>query len=230
MSFKNNAERLRDVLKKAKKHGLDSSGNMFDFKSKRKESYDGIIKSCLNAIKKNDLGNYEINEHIKDLDVLLGNGKIDSVIENLNKILVIYNGLSVSKVKNFKINFSKIPVGVRDEVKADFTELEKCFNAKLFRSAVILCGRILEVCLHRKYYEFTGVDALEKSPGIGLGKLVAKLVDKEVKFEPGLTQQIHLINQVRVGSVHKRKEIFNPSAEQTHAMILFTLDIVNKLF
>ena len=94
----------------------------------------------------------------------------------------------------------------------------------------MLCGRLLEIALHRKYYEITGQDILEKNPGIGLGKIIAKLAEKDIKFEPGLTQQIHLINQLRVSSVHKQKDAFYPTKQQTHAMILYTLDVLEKLF
>lgn len=243
MDFKSSVERLKDTLRKVKVHGADSSSdNLLDFKERRKDSYNKVIVSCLSAIKENDFGELvsfnknnkekvlEINEYVKDLDILLNNSKIDELIVNLDKILKVYSLLSIPEVKGFEMNFSRIPVDIVDEIKADFIELERCFNSKLYRSAVILCGRVLEIALHRKYYEVSGVDALEKSPGIGLGKLIAKLIEREVKFDPGLTQQIHLINQVRIGSVHKKKEVFNPSLEQTQAMILYTIDVVNKLF
>ena len=82
----------------------------------------------------------------------------------------------------------------------------------------------------RKYYEATGHDILEKNPGIGLGNLIKKLKDKNVNLDPALTNQIHLINQVRVFSVHKKKEIFHPSEQQTKAMILYTLDVLERIF
>jgi hypothetical protein len=124
----------------------------------------------------------------------------------------------------------RMPAEVSAEVSADLEELEKCFENGCYRSCVILCGRLLEVALHRKYYEVTGLDILEKNPGIGLGNLVAKLAEKEVKLDPGLTQQIHLINQVRIFSVHKKKESFYPSRDQAQAIILYTNDILRKLF
>lgn len=124
----------------------------------------------------------------------------------------------------------KLPAEIREDLVADLQEVEKCFNAGCYRSAVILCGRILEAVLHRKYYDVTGKDILETQPGIGLGTLIAKLAEKNVQFDPGLTQQIHLINQVRVYSVHKKQSAFAPTKEQAHAMVLFTVDVVNKLF
>jgi hypothetical protein len=71
---------------------------------------------------------------------------------------------------------------------------------------------------------------METSPGIGLGKIIAKLTERNIRFDPGLTQQIHLINQVRISSVHTKKDSFYPSKGQTQAMILYTLDVLRKLF
>lgn len=123
-----------------------------------------------------------------------------------------------------------IPHEIKDDLLADLTEIRKCFDAGCYRSAVILCGRVLEVCLHRKYYEATGTDALEKSPGIGLGNLIAKMRDKGVQMDPAVTQQIHLVNQVRVFSVHKKQQAFSPSKDQAQAIILYTTDLMNRMF
>jgi hypothetical protein len=137
---------------------------------------------------------------------------------------------SLNDKEKFNFDFSKVHSDIKEEILADLEEIQKCFKAKCYRSAVILCGRLLEISLHRKYYDITQKDILETNPGIGLGKLIAKLVEKKVDFEPGITQQIHLINNVRISSVHKKKKPFKPSKAQTHATILFTLDIIEKLF
>ncbi len=109
-------------------------------------------------------------------------------------------------------------------------EIKKCYNSGCYRSAVVLCGRLLETALHRKYYETTGADILEKNPGIGLGNLIAKLTEKGVQLDPGLSHQIHLVNQVRIFSVHKKQRAFYPTKTQTNAIILFTTDTLEKLF
>ncbi len=128
------------------------------------------------------------------------------------------------------LQLTLVPEEIRKEMESDAKELEKCFRAECYKSCAILCGRMLETALHRKYYEETGQDLLEKSPGIGLGNLVAKLSEKEIFDDPGITQQIHLINQIRIFSVHKKKVPFNPNKNQVQAMILYTLDILNRLF
>ncbi len=80
------------------------------------------------------------------------------------------------------------------------------------------------------YYDATGVDILEKNPGIGLGNLIAKLREKNVNLDPALTQQIHLINNVRIFSVHKKQQAFMPSQGQANAIILYTVDVLGKMW
>lgn len=152
------------------------------------------------------------------------------VIDSMAEYLAENIGKQQVQKQRLEFRVSRIPEEVRPDMEADLKELRKCFDAECYRSSVILCGRILETSLHRLYYEAAGIDALEKNPGIGLGKLIAKLTEKNFKFDPGLSQQIHLINQVRIFSVHKKKDVFYPSKPQTEAIILFTLDTVNKLF
>ena len=151
-------------------------------------------------------------------------------LENIDRLLELAKTLPVAS-RGIRLGMPKnIPAEISSEIAADLNELEKAFTSQCYRAATILCGRILETCLHRKYYEITGNDILEKNPGIGLGKLIAKLAEREVVFDPGLTQQIHLVNQVRIHSVHVKKESFHPSPQQTHAMILYTLDVVERMF
>jgi len=142
---------------------------------------------------------------------------------------VIDNIQSIEKENIPKLRIVGLPADVSDAVNADLDEIERCFQHACYRSAIILCGRVLEIALHRKYYDVHKKDILETQPGIGLGKLIAKLKEKAVVFDPGITEQIHLINNIRVHSVHKKQEVFSPSKEQTQAVILYTIDIVRKL-
>jgi len=135
---------------------------------------------------------------------------------------------AVDEKKSFKV--PRLPSDIKGEVLADINEVQLCMKSACFRSAVILCGRIMETALHRKYFDATGQDLLEKAPGTGLGNLIAKLSEKGVKLDPGLPNQIHLINQVRVYSVHTKKEPFSPSKSQAEAIVLYTMDILDKLF
>jgi len=151
--------------------------------------------------------------------------------EKLAELRLLAESIRVPVSKKLKVTVpGNIPRAIRGDIVADLNELEKSFNSGCYRAATILLGRVLETSLHRKYYETTGLDILEKNPGIGLGKLIARLSEKNVHFDPGLTQQIHLINQVRVHSVHVKKRCFYPTEQQTYAMILYTLDVLEKMF
>ena len=128
------------------------------------------------------------------------------------------------------VDAPRFPHSVNAEMRADFEEMSRCIEAKCFRSSIILCGRMLETALHCKYFDATGNDLLEKSPGIGLGNLIAKLANKGVLVDPALGNQIHLINQVRIHSVHKKKALFAPSEDQAKAVVMYTMDAIRKLF
>lgn len=165
-------------------------------------------------------------------------GQIKALVDKLSltadmselKLLVEHIAELTAKIKVHKAVKMSVPFDIRSDVEADLNELQKCYDAGCYRSAVILCGRLLETALHRVYFDCTGNDLLEKSPGIGLGNLIAKLKENHVELDPGLSNQIHLINQVRVHSVHQKKDLFTPSREQAHAIMLYTVDVLGRLF
>ena len=238
---------LEKTIKKMAAGNKDSSTKAQispNFKKGKELSYYYALKGHLKNLDKRTaefLNSYLSKENSASLNkiILLVNEIKDSYLGKdyekiLKKINEIYDSLPIleeSKTQNpAKFKKSKLPQEIREEVFADIQELEKCYAAECYRSCVVLCGRILETCLHRKYFDVTGFDVLEKSPGIGLGNLIAKMQEKEIKLAPGITQQIHLINNVRIHTVHKKKELFVPSKEQTNAIILFTIDSVNQLF
>jgi len=246
--FKKNLINLKNAVDNAISKEIDLSKKiekdkmLYDFKEKQKEYYIKAVENALKFIKSNSL---ELNQLIKfdrtnivgvnellELMPSLESKDIQVLSKTINKMIAIAEHLNFPKKDLEKIFPAPdiIPLDIKEEIKADINELNKCFNAGCYRSVVILCGRLLETALHRKYFETTGKDILEKNPGIGLGNLIAKLNEKNVKFDPGLTQQIHLINQVRVFSVHKKKEAFYPNKDQANAMVLYTLDVLGKMF
>jgi hypothetical protein len=211
---------------------------------KRKESY--IISSLKNIIKKisNRSWEFALKLNNKEKALFIFNLSIEIEKFSLKEIKILEKNIfnlsefiSKQEISNETNNDGglipsniKVPNAISDEVNSDLYEMKKCFSYGLYKSTVVLCGRILEVSLHRKYYDITGQDILDTQPGIGLGKLVAKLSEKKVKFDPGINEQIHLINKIRIQSVHKKEEHFIPTKEQAYATILYTLDIVKKLF
>ena len=191
-----------------------SSNNVTDFKNSRHNAIINSIQSLLDRIETLNPDTGIIISKIrecKDYEIMLELAfKLPLVAEQRTKLYV--------------------PGNVKDEVDADWKEANDCFESGLYRSCVILCGRILEIALHSKYYQVTGIDLLEKAPGIGLGNLIAKLSDRGAFIDPGLSNQIHLINQVRIHSVHKKSFPFIPSRDQAQAIMLYTKGAIEKLF
>jgi len=226
-----------DVNKK-----IDPEKALYDFKEKKQDYYIKNFQSNLSLAKSNslelsqlsrfDIKNQPLVDEILELIPELDQKDLNVLDKTVKKLILLTKQLNFpeKKVEKKFIIKTTLPIEIESDVKADLAEINKCFNAEAYRSAIILCGRILETILHRKYYEATNNDLLEKSPGIGLGNIIAKLKEKNIDIDPALTQQIHLINNVRVFSVHKKKQAFVPSKDQTHAIILYTLDILEKVF
>lgn len=247
MTFKKDLINLQNAVSLAIKNDIcldrkpDNEKSIYDYKEKQRIYYFNSLKSKLRLVKSDSLelprlikvniSNEPPITKILELIPELDNNNINELEKTVKNIIELSKQIEFPK-KELEKTFSMpaVPADITPEIKADVFELNKCFNNACYRSSVILCGRILETALHRKYFEVTGNDLLEKAPGIGLGNIIAKLKDKNVGLDPALTNQIHLINQVRVFSVHKKKEAFYPSKEQTHAIILYTLDILEKIF
>ena len=237
MEFKKEVLRLVDIYEDLEKYDVDLSQAALpslDFKKSRHNLYIQSLeqtvkrlRSLVETIRPNE-DDFDTLKQIKGIV-----SKLDTKDKDQLKLLTfqLRDLSNMIRVEEEKVEVpSSIPSDIYEEVKADLNEISICMTAGCYRSAVILCGRIIEVLLHRKYYEATENDLLEKSPGIGLGNVIAKMKEKGIEFDPGITQQIHLINQVRVFSVHKKQQPFNPSREQAEAMVLYTRDIMQKLF
>lgn len=248
MTFQKNIINLQNAISLAIKHNIDlkkepdKEKSLYDYEEKQKIYYRNNLISNLKLVKSNALSLLQLNKHdirnqpyvdqILESIPELENKELTKLDKTVKKLLNITKQLNFPK-RDLEEIFSlptNIPQDISSDIKADINELNKCFNNSCYRSSIVLCGRLLEIALHRKYYEATNKDLLEKSPGIGLGNIIAKLKEKNIRLDPGLTNQIHLINQIRVFSVHKKKEAFYPSKQQTQAAILYTLDILDKLF
>lgn len=213
---------------------------MYDYKSKRADFHQRSISGCIRDITSAVSSIHEENKGdtvAADLRTLLQKLQETGEYQELQAVAGQMKHAAsrlrqqATKEVPFKLpSLPRLPPEVHNDMTADFNELQQCFAAGCYRSTVILCGRLLETALHRKYYDATGKDILETSPSIGLGSLVGKLNDLNLPLGPGLTDQIHLINNVRVSSVHKKQQAFLPTKEQAQAIMLFTVDCVRKLF
>jgi len=246
-TFKKNLNLLSSAVDtyELQSKGVDPDANdVLDYKAGRAKYSKTSVRNSINMLKNSAWDLVELRKADKDngpaiMDILsrvsrLSDGQgSDELRKNVAGLVELSNSLSaplaVGKT-GLTFDIPTLPDEITPDVIADLNEIRKCFDAESYRGCIILCGRVLESALNRKYYEASGADLLETSPGLGLGKIIAKLSEKGVKFDPGLTQQIHLINQVRIFSVHKKSDAFYPSKGQAQAMILYTMDVLKKLF
>ncbi len=249
LDFKKSINKLKSSLNNiiSKKLNLKKQKikRLFDFRQNKEDYVKVSLSNSMKKLKSSAWALSEIynlsktNEQniIKILELVIKTeqkyqmSNFEDMLSCLEDIAEITALLKSGTIKEDELNFDMptLPSSIEPDVMADIRELKRCFNAKCYRSSTILCGRILETALHRKYFEATNKDILETSPGIGLGNLIAKLNNK-IEFDPGIKDQIHLINKVRISSVHKKKEAFFPTKQQAYAIILYTLDILKKLF
>lgn len=233
---------LRAALANARANNVDlnripSSRKVYDFNQSKEDYYRTAVQTGLSQVKTKSKSLSKLEDFSPENSAIIG--KIKGLVSELDlaefkdpllaKIAELVPKINVPELQKIEKPKS-LPSEISADVNADIEEMNKAFSHGCCRSVAILCGRILEVSLHRKYFEVTGVDLLEKSPGIGLGKIIAKLSEKNVNFDPGLTQQIHLINNIRISSVHVKQEPFTPSKSQAEAMMLYTMDILSKIF
>ncbi len=198
------------------------------FKTSYKElidSFDSIDSDDIDILNK-------MKSRLSMLNSAYQKNDIDEMKKLSIELLSIESDLEYSKKSESSANFKvkNLPSDIAPDMNADLDELQRCFDAKCYRASVVLCARLIETALHRKYFDATGQDILEKNPGIGLGNLIAKLKEKNIPLDPAVSQQVHLVNQIRIFSVHTKKEAFHPSKDQAHAIILYTLEIIRKLF
>jgi len=219
---------------------------IFDYKQKEREYYSKEIDISLNKLKNKiltlTLAKKSNTDEIKNIN------EASRVLEKVQEFLKVKSLSSLQKsrqlllpllnkqfptnvkIKERKFVLPHLPVEVSSEIRANFYETEKCYNSSCFRSVLMLCAKILEIALHRKYFDLTSRDMLEKAPDLGLGNLVKRIKDQGFEFDPGLSNQISLINQLRIYSVHKKQQPFEPTKAQALATILYTLDTLKKLF
>lgn len=244
--LKKSISELKSILNEVQRRAInldEKFNNVFDFKKREQDYYKRLLNGQLRKVKANLAEGmlYGKNEHRDQIQ------KIKIAIEQIEQKIALNNLLEASsiisnlpEIPNIKVEkplfetksffLPHVPREVYFEVKSNFDEATICFDNRCYRAATILCGKILEVALHRKYFEVTGKDMLEKAPSIGLGNMLVRLKEANVEIEPGLSNQIHIINQMRVATVHKKAGHFIPSRAQCQATILYTLDALKKLF
>jgi hypothetical protein len=237
---------LQNAIQAAVKNNIrldkkpDGAKALYNYEENQKAYFLNNLRSNIKMVKsdildlpelaKSHSANRPVIAQIMNLISELDNTELAALDKTAKKLLHLAKSLTIPKEEDSFNLPQNMPSDIWPDLQADIAELNRCFKNNCYRSSIILCGRLMETALHRKYFEATNNDLLEKSPGIGLGNLIAKLRDKGIALDPALNNQIHLINQVRVFSVHKKKEAFLPTRQQAHATILYTLDVLEKLF
>ena len=228
MQINKKIQELRDNLKMLQQSNDNSAHkSITSFKSQQNSALKNAVDSNLESIE-HDLKAKGISAS-KIITSFRNSQKIEQKLVALEQISELVADAPEEK-EGVALPPLDFPHDVRDEMNADLQELKRCFDSACYRSVIVLCGRLLETALHRIHFEVTNQDLLEKSPGMGLGNLIARIEEKGINLDPGLTNQIHLINQVRIYSVHKKQQPFYPTKTQAHAIILYTTDVLKKLF
>jgi hypothetical protein len=246
-SLKGGFLELKEIINSVLSKKIDFTSRIieddYNFRHKEREYYSREIEKMMKKIEailsesfiaapseKRPL--MEIASMMKDLKKMINERRFLEAIVEIEKINDLAPSIKIddSELPKSEFQLPYVPKEIFSETKASFDEIVKCYEHSCYRSSLILCGRILEIAMHRKYFEITGRDLLEKAPDIGLGNLVLKFKEKSIELDPGLDNQIHLINQLRIASVHKKKQAFNPTKNQAQATILYTLDTIKKIF
>lgn len=157
--------------------------------------------------------------------------KTDILVEDVKTLRIIFAELSGSlpvAQMMFSVNFSNTPQEILEELKLDFQEIRNCYYNDAFRSAIIMCGRILELLLSRKYFEVMKIDPLEQN--LFIGTLIRKCFEDNVINEPSLGHMSNLINSSRIDSVHNTRRVYVPSREETKTVIEFTIGLLGRLY
>ncbi len=235
-TFKRLVNSLSDTVSRVKNESveLNPESGVGNFENSKGNYYYNLIVGTIKKLqsmelKPIDMDEVELISKIIEETKKLDHSSLEILEERCNKLAELLSQVK-EPPEEMTYKIPKLPDAIHDEIVADLKEIKRCFESGSYRGCTILCGRVLETMLHRKYYESTSKDILETNPSIGLGTLIAKLRERGVYIEPGLNEQIHLVNQVRINSVHKKKQVFVPSKDQSYAIILFTLDILKKMF
>ncbi len=127
----------------------------------------------------------------------------------------------------FDFDIKKVAEELKPELLKDIEDLERCFSAEVYRGCMMFAARILELLLSRKYFDRTSVDPVENR--WGLEKIIGKCKEEEVFKEPGLAEMMRLINETRVPSVHKKKQFYVPTPEETEGIVKLLNSSIKKI-
>lgn len=168
---------------------------------------------------------------IEDIERNVQEASTENLDEEVRSLRIDFSELSGSLPVEqimFLVDFSNIPQEIREETKLDFEEMRICYNSGAFRSAIIMCGRVLELQLAKKYFDSTGVDPIEQKWQLGF--LIGKCSERNVITDSAVGDICNFINHSRIGSVHASHAIHRPIQEETKSVIEFTISLLRRLY
>ena len=115
----------------------------------------------------------------------------------------------------YKTNF----LGTLDEIRI-------CFDNECFIATIVLCGKILEVCLK----EILSRHNVEYDPNSMVGPLIKLIRERvpNVYVDPSLGGIADIINKSRITAIHPQESIPIPSRDQAIMVIFATRDVVRR--
>jgi len=130
---------------------------------------------------------------------------------------------------SFALDTSGVPPEIREEMLADIQELEVCAEHGANRSALFLCGRILELALGRKFWEETQVDPVVRE--WTLGKLITECEARGIlKGLPKLFSLAKIIKDCRNPSVHVTARVYRPTPGEVGGLSQVAASVVQRLY
>ena len=115
----------------------------------------------------------------------------------------------------YKTNF----LGTLDEIRI-------CFDNECLIATIVLCGKILEVCLK----EILSRHNVEYDPNSMVGPLIKLIRERvpNVYVDPSLGGIADIINKSRITAIHPQESIPIPSRDQAIMVIFATRDVVRR--
>jgi hypothetical protein len=169
--------------------------------------------------------------NIRERERLVAESKTEILSQDVQTLRIVFSelrgSLPVAQIM-FSVDFAGVPPEIREELRLDFEEVRNCYYNDAFRSAIGMCGRVLELMLARKYFEDRNIDLIEQK--LFIGQIIRKCFEDNVILEPSLGHMSNLINSSRIDSVHTGRRIYRPSQEETRTVIEFTISLLGRLY
>ncbi len=135
--------------------------------------------------------------------------------------------------EEFSINWDLLSISksdVKEDIKRTYKEVVQLFLRGFYVSSIIMCGKVMEICMHQVYFDEKKESLFKINSRIGLGQSFKELVKIGYTFPPETWSVLTLIKEYRNANVHKRVEDNEPTRLETKVVVLLSKKIVLELF